>query len=330
MARLWLWRAWMRTHSWLHNQRRRLQRARARRAPRKIFISFADEEDFTTRYLVEDVRRLGVFDEVRGFAPQDLGDGFWARHGAFLRAQRKGYGYWIWKPWLMRRVLRELQEDDILVYADAGCAVTGNAAAKRAMLSMFERLQHSAFGIAARTMWHLDFTRACKGDAWRALGVRASELSAMRLYMSNKFICRKSPMALRVLEQCARLLDAQRYELFDDTPSRSPNLPQFREHRHDQAILSLLLSRHGCEHWHEADDMFYAARFTARNFASLLAGEPSPFWQRSDMAAEAIMRDQAMIRQWLLFRRAHHALPKAAARLLAVLPVVEKIPELGV
>ena len=329
MAPPLLLRAPARTRTWLYNQRRRVLRGLTRRRPRKVFVSFADGERFTTSYVVEDVRRLGIFDEVLGFAPADLGEEFWAQHGAFVRANPTGYGCWVWKIWLLHHMLQRLRADDILVYADAGCTVTGNEAAQAAMLSLFARLQNAPCGIAARRMRHLDIRRFCKADTWRGLGVREAELAQMHLYMSNKYVLRKCPAAMRVVGAGMALLQAQLYHLFDDTESRSPNLSQFSAHRHDQAVLSILFNRYGCEPWEEADDMFYAARFAADDFAQRLAGEPLARWQDEAMSSDERRRDQAMIRQWLVWRRAHGGLPQAAQRLLDSLPETKEIPPLG-
>ena len=41
----------------------------------------------------------------------------------------------------------------------------------------------------------------------------------------------------------AVLATAENYRFVDDSPSRVPNAPSFKEHRHDQSILSLLLKQ---------------------------------------------------------------------------------------
>src|SRR6202012_5207593 len=52
---------------------------------------------------------------------------FWKKHGIFLLTAKRGLGYFLWKPFLISAKLNEIAEDDILVYADAGCEfVPGN------------------------------------------------------------------------------------------------------------------------------------------------------------------------------------------------------------
>ena len=35
----------------------------------------------------------------------------------------RSFGYWQWKPYLIRRVMDRMEEGDFLVYADAGCTL---------------------------------------------------------------------------------------------------------------------------------------------------------------------------------------------------------------
>ena len=47
---------------------------------------------------------------------------FWNQHGDFINKNSKGYGYWIWKSYIIfKYVQEEMNEDDILLYMDAGC-----------------------------------------------------------------------------------------------------------------------------------------------------------------------------------------------------------------
>ncbi len=59
---------------------------------------------------------------------------------------------------------------------------------------------------------------------------------------------------IQVLRKCQHSLDVTRewlnlatenYHWIDDSPSHLPNHPDFREHRHDQSIISLLVKNRG-------------------------------------------------------------------------------------
>ena len=39
----------------------------------------------------------------------------------------RGGGYWIWKPLVVREMLRSLRDGDVMLYADAGCSIVSQA-----------------------------------------------------------------------------------------------------------------------------------------------------------------------------------------------------------
>ena len=38
-------------------------------------------------------------------------------------SKKKGYGYWFWKPYLILKIFKSMNEGDILHYADVGCHI---------------------------------------------------------------------------------------------------------------------------------------------------------------------------------------------------------------
>jgi hypothetical protein len=94
----------------------------------KTFISFGGP---TKNYhnslarISEEAKQTNFFDYIHGFTEKDLKNDitFWEKHGNFIESNRRGYGYWLWKSYLIKRQLDKLNEGDILIYADAGCQV---------------------------------------------------------------------------------------------------------------------------------------------------------------------------------------------------------------
>ena len=44
---------------------------------------------------------------------------FESRNQSLLK-EKRGAGYWVWKPWIIRRALEKIRNDDVLLYSDAG------------------------------------------------------------------------------------------------------------------------------------------------------------------------------------------------------------------
>ena len=52
------------------------------------------------------------------FSERDLPKDFFK--GFSPKIYRRGYGYWIWKPYIVSKMMSRLNDGDILVYTDAG------------------------------------------------------------------------------------------------------------------------------------------------------------------------------------------------------------------
>lgn len=62
--------------------------------------------------------REGEADAVVVYTPRDVAAWF-ARHPD-IPTRARGYGYWSWKPWCIRRALAEASPRDVVVWCDAG------------------------------------------------------------------------------------------------------------------------------------------------------------------------------------------------------------------
>lgn len=62
---------------------------------------------------------IAGFDTCKTFIMDDLDPEFRRNHSEIL-TQKRGAGYWLWKPYVIYRSLLSMREGDILMYADAG------------------------------------------------------------------------------------------------------------------------------------------------------------------------------------------------------------------
>ncbi len=84
-----------------------------------VFATFANTDYMTTDRIQDQVREFGVFDEIHGCTEATIAD-FVETHKDFIAKHRKGYGEWIWKPKIALTMLESMNDNDILVYCDAG------------------------------------------------------------------------------------------------------------------------------------------------------------------------------------------------------------------
>jgi hypothetical protein len=89
-------------------------------------ISFAagDAYDAAKKQMIIAAYRMKAFDTIKVYNYAELGPEFTQRHCEFIEQNHKGFGYWIWKPYIMWRRLNELPLGDIVVYLDICTSIT--------------------------------------------------------------------------------------------------------------------------------------------------------------------------------------------------------------
>lgn len=88
---------------------------------KKIFIAYADSNlAYSLKRIGRQARRLRIFDEVILYTPADLPD--YVLRSPLMK-EKKGGGYWAWKPVIIHETLQRHEEGDIVVYVDAGCSL---------------------------------------------------------------------------------------------------------------------------------------------------------------------------------------------------------------
>lgn len=177
----------------------------------------------------------GAFARVWVATPDDITPAFRASHADVLRRARGG-GYWAWKPHLLQRVVGErLAHGGVVVYIDSGCVVNGPptryiAAAARAGSLAF-RLTHPS------AHW-------TKGAAFAGADMPPEAWGAAPQLVGTAFAVRRDPLNVYLLGEWAALM--RRADVAtDDAVAGVPAPPGFVDHRHDQAVWSLLLYRAG-------------------------------------------------------------------------------------
>ena len=91
-----------------------------------VFLTFGGPTSNYHKRVLElttQAKKSNFFTKVYGYTEQFLKNDplFWGQNGPFILNSKRGYGYWIWKPYIIQKTLQNMNENDILIYADAGC-----------------------------------------------------------------------------------------------------------------------------------------------------------------------------------------------------------------
>lgn len=205
----------------------------------KFMVTFGDDLFAETRERLRlEAIASGMFDQILAYGPKDLAPEFRARHGRFIDLNPRGYGYWIWKPHVIELAFAQAAENDIIIYADAGCSVNPSGAHR--LEHYIQRVNaHPSGTLAFELVGHLarHFT---KMDIFQTMGAQAFQDDIM--HIAPVIIFRKCPASVNLLADWNRW--CANYNLLSDHPSAAPNDPEFRRNLADQSIFSILCKTH--------------------------------------------------------------------------------------
>ena len=204
------------------------------------FLTFGDGSPQTrgaANRLRNEVSEIRIFAKTDVYHLKRIRDeypSFWKQHGRFLLTADK-MGFYLWTPFLVAAKLAEMKENDFLVYADAGCEVT--AAHTSNLLDMFPTEPATDISVVPLEPFHttLRWTNS------RCLAhLDSSRMHLDRPMIATTFMFLRNTAATR--QFAAKWLEWSIFENYCclvDRPGDSES-PEFKAHRHDQAIFSLL------------------------------------------------------------------------------------------
>lgn len=149
----------------------------------------------------------------------------------------RGFGFWAWKPFLIKKAMVEAEPSvEVICYLDAGFHVNFNSHSEIRLQEYVE----IAVEAGALTFESGPFAeeKFCKMDVLEELGVSQEHRRSNQL-AGGLFLIRRDQ--LDFVEKWCELVSKP--EMVDDSPSLRPNANTFIEHRHDQALFSILSKR---------------------------------------------------------------------------------------
>ena len=172
------------------------------------------------------------FDSCRCFGPEDIDPEFYKSHREILSNPR-GAGFWLWKPYLVERCLREMRTGDFLLYSDATIHFVNPI---EPMLDTMEKCGLDIL-ILGESFSESQFT---KRDAFLLMDADSARISSTPQRFASAVMLRNSPFTLEFCRDWLSFCEDPR--ILTDAPNcrGKDNYPDFAAHRHDQSVFSVL------------------------------------------------------------------------------------------
>lgn len=168
--------------------------------------------------------------------------------GVFIQPPdpRRAWSWWAFKPLVIQVAMNQSAENDVIIYSDAGVEFINN------VNYIIDRMDQDIF-LFGNMYEHAHWCKRDVIDAiWPAPPDPAGGSNLVPGWWRFGKQVQASVIFFRVSDYTRKFvkewLDWCLFEggrLVDDSPSRTPNHPEFQEHRHDQAILTTMAYREG-------------------------------------------------------------------------------------
>ena len=82
------------------------------------FLTFSNTSYMEPSRIMNEAKSFG-FDSIQCMNEFHIPE-FLEKHSNFIKQNQSGFGFWIWKPKIILDKLKSIDDNDILIYCDAG------------------------------------------------------------------------------------------------------------------------------------------------------------------------------------------------------------------
>ena len=207
------------------------------------FITYANDKFKESKErIIKEAKDMNCFNGIiKVYSPEDLSKEFKDAVGDVLN-QARGGGYWLWKSYIIADALSKLNDNDTLLYADAGCTLK-----KERMSRILEYVKmispESGYSVLAMRL------RGLKKHHWTTKKIfdefkipYDGEIANLSQVLATVQMYRKCNESIELVNKWLEMAKT-RSDLFTDKYNGESKMvnPEFQDNRHDQSIFSMIV-----------------------------------------------------------------------------------------
>ncbi len=204
----------------------------------KIYgISYASRHFINRKNKIkQDADNFGLFDDFKCYSEEDIPNEFKEKYSSVWNDSTRGGGWWIWKPYIINEKLKELNDNDVLIYIDSGCTINKTDDSIKRFNEYIDLINNHWTGFLRFQLTHKekDYTNeftfnyfSNKFNTNDDFRDTFQILNGILLMRKTKFTVDFFNKHLEILEECP-------------TIHTDRNNKHGETHRHDQSVTSLL------------------------------------------------------------------------------------------
>jgi hypothetical protein len=209
------------------------------------FITYGNHKFINSKKRIcDEARSVGWFDTITSYGPEDLDLEFQNKFKDMLLRPRGG-GYWIWKPYIIKKHLEKIKDDDILIFLDAGCTINPKGIDRfNEYIEMINNSDRGCISFQLGTHEKL-WTNKEIFDHFN-VDINGSIAYTSQI-MSGVIVLKKNTNCINIIDLWLKTVHDNPI-LFTDDYNNNPcnrGRSEYIETRHDQSILSIISKLYG-------------------------------------------------------------------------------------
>lgn len=199
---------------------------------KKILINYATPEMFEYQKRNKETGLKFGFDECYCYVTNDIDEEFYKENKIILD-EKRGAGYFLWKPYFILKTLKKMDYGDILFYSDSRIDFISDVSPLLELTINEDIVLFSNKVYGTNRNW-------CKRDSFYYMGCDENKYYDGDHLQASFIILKKSDISLKFIEEFLSYSKDRRIITGDKDICNLDILEGYKENRHDQTILSLL------------------------------------------------------------------------------------------
>lgn len=180
-------------------------------------------------------------DKVIAYSPEDIDRYFYEINKEVLVCH-KGNGYWLWKPYIIKKTLEEMEDGDYLIYADSGAYYVNDIHYLIRCMDQ-QRTDIMLFSLPnsfLEKIWS-------KRDAFIIMECDSPEYIDTPQRLAGFIVMKKTKFVYKFIAEWLFYAQDKRVITNQENCMGKDNYLGFRENRNDQTVLSLLSKKYNLQ-----------------------------------------------------------------------------------
>ena len=221
-----------------------------------ILCAFASPDlILSAKRVIKQAKQTKIYDDIKICSINDLTKIEKNKLQKIIKKEdgKRGYGYWFWKPLIIKKLLSKMKKGDILHYVDVGCHIELKAIerlnyyikkvikSKKGILAFqFHKLRDKEKKFTFPVRKEYMYT---KSDLLKYFKIiKDKKVTHTPQFAAGCIFFKKNNFTLNFVDSWSKVFK-DNLKLVDDSPSKIKNFKGFIEHRHDQSVFSILCKK---------------------------------------------------------------------------------------